>query len=78
MPLKKNTLEFMENFSISHSELIHYQLQAFIREYNCSDIEYLGLRNGEHWYRISEHEVNVKDIESLEPATNEQSFFHQQ
>lgn len=66
----------MESFSISHSELMHHRLQAFIREFNCSDIEYLGLRKNEHWYRIGEHEVNVKDIESLEQDTNEQSFFH--
>jgi hypothetical protein len=51
---------------------MHHQLQAFIREFKCSDIEYLGLRNGEHWYRISDHEVNVKDIESLDQISDEQ------
>jgi hypothetical protein len=52
--------------SVSHSELMHLQLQAFLREKKCDDIEYLGLRNNEHWYRISTHEVPVSQIESLD------------
>jgi len=52
--------------SISQSELMHLQLQAFLRENKCEDIEYLGLRNEEHWYRIDSHEVSVSQIESLD------------
>ena len=64
----------MENFSIARSELMHHRLQAFLREFTCSDIEYLGLRNSEHWYKIDGHEVNVKYIEEFELADdNEQT-----
>lgn len=67
----------MENFSIGRTELMHHRLQAFLREFTCSDIEYLGLRNDEHWYRIGVHEVNVKDIEGLEQVDdNEQTVFY--
>jgi hypothetical protein len=52
--------------SISPSELMHLQLQAFLRENKCEDIEYLGLRNKEHWYRIDSYEVPVSQIESLD------------
>lgn len=51
---------------ISKKELMHHQLQAFIREYSCSDIEYLGLRGDEHYYRISDHEVPLSLIEGLD------------
>ncbi len=47
---------------------MHLQLQAFIRENNCSDLEYLGIKNGEHVYRISDHEVPVSMIEGLDPV----------
>lgn len=52
--------------SVTHSELMHLQLQAFLRENKCEDIEYLGLRNEEHWYRIDSYEVPVSQIESLD------------
>jgi hypothetical protein len=48
------------------SELMHLRLQAWLREYKCDDIEYLGVREGEHYYRIAEHEVPVSSIEDLE------------
>lgn len=63
----------MENFSIAHSELMHHRLQAFLREFHCSDIEYIGLRNSEHWYKIGGHEVNVKDIEEFDRVDDEQT-----
>jgi hypothetical protein len=62
----------MENFSIARSELMHYRLQAFLREFNCSDIEYIGLRNSEHWYKIDGHEVNVKDIEEFDQIDDDE------
>jgi len=49
------------------SELMHYRLQAWIRENKCSDIEYLGdLPDTGHTYRIGEHEVPIEFIEGLE------------
>lgn len=51
---------------ISQSELMHHRLQAWMREWNCSDIEYLGLRKGEYYYRIGEHEVPVSAIEGFD------------
>lgn len=51
------------------SELMHLRLQAWMREYKCDDIEYLGLREGEHYYRIAEHEVPVSSIEDLEQVS---------
>lgn len=51
------------------SELMHLRLQAWLREYKCDDIEYLGIREGEHYYRIAEHEVPVSSIEDLEQVS---------
>jgi hypothetical protein len=50
----------------SNSELMHMRLQAWLKEYKCDDIEYLGERDGEHYYRISDNEVSVSNIEELE------------
>ena len=52
-------------------ELMHYRLQAWLRENKCADIEYLGLRPDvlgieQHFYRIGEHEVPHDAIEELE------------
>lgn len=47
------------------SDLIHYRIQAAMREntFPPDELEYLGLRDGEHWYRIAgEHEVPVSNI----------------
>jgi hypothetical protein len=34
-----------------------------------SEIKYLGVREGEHWYLIAgEHEVPVTDIVSVDPV----------
>ena len=51
------------------SELMHLRLQAWMREHKCDDIEYLGVREGEHYYRIAEHEVPVSSIEDLEQVS---------
>ena len=55
----------------SKSQLIHYRLQAMLREHNWSDLEYLGIRSdsvgiNQHWYRIGEAEVPVDSIEELD------------
>tara|TARA_B100001996_G_scaffold347014_1_gene304267 strand:+ start:421 stop:630 length:210 start_codon:yes stop_codon:yes gene_type:complete len=54
------------------SDLMHYRLQAMMREYNFSDLEYLGERpsyksgESEHWYSINGHEVPVDAITELD------------
>ena len=50
------------------SELMHYRLQAMLREHTFRDLEYLGVRPDsigvdQHWYRIGEVEVPVDAIE---------------
>ena len=54
------------------TELIHWRLQALLREHNFPDLEYLGERpsykTGEDvpWYRIGGAEVPVDAIATLE------------
>tara|TARA_B100001094_G_scaffold278587_1_gene288173 strand:+ start:375 stop:560 length:186 start_codon:yes stop_codon:yes gene_type:complete len=54
------------------SELIHYRLQAMLREHTFNDLEYLGERKSyksgkmEHWYNIGGNEVPVDAITELE------------
>ena len=48
------------------SELIHYRLQAMLREHSFSDLSYLGIRNNVHWYDIGGNEVPADAIEELE------------
>ena len=55
----------------SKSELMHYRLQAIMREHTYPDLEYLGVRKDsigipQHWYKIGGHEVPCDSIESLE------------
>ena len=56
------------------SELIHYRLQAMLREHTFHDLEYLGERKSyksgeiEHWYKIGGNEVPVDAIMELESA----------
>ncbi len=53
-------------------DLLHYRLQAILRDYNFSDLEYLGERpsyktgNNVHWYRIGEEEVPIDAITEFE------------
>ena len=52
------------------SELMHYRLQAMLREHTFQDLEYLGVRSDsigvdQHWYRIGEVEIPVDAIEEL-------------
>ena len=63
----------------SKSELIHYRLQAMLREHSFSgdQLEYLGVRKDsvgipQHWYKIGgEHEVPVDAIEELNSTEEE-------
>ena len=53
------------------SELIHWRLQAMLREHSFSDLQYLGVRPdsigmNQHWYSINGNEVPVDAIEELE------------
>ena len=53
------------------SELIHWRLQAMLREHSFRDLQYLGVRPDsigidQHWYRIGEAEVSVDSIEELD------------
>jgi|TARA_Y100000401_G_scaffold10649_1_gene7258 hypothetical protein len=53
------------------SELVHWRLQAILREDSYSDLSYLGVRKDsigipQHWYKIGDHEVPCDSIESLE------------
>ena len=52
------------------SELMHYRLQAMLREHTFRDLEYLGVRPDsigvdQHWYNIAGIEVPVDAIEEL-------------
>jgi|TARA_A100001388_G_scaffold86105_1_gene62177 hypothetical protein len=53
------------------SELIHWRLQAMLRENSFSDLKYLGVKPdsigiNQHWYMIGEHEVSCDSITELE------------
>ena len=53
------------------SELIHYRLQAMLREHTFSYISFLCVRKysigmPQHWYNIGGNEVPVDSIEELE------------
>ena len=53
------------------SELIHWRLQAMLREHSFQDLQYLGVRPdsigvNQHWYSIDGNEVPVDAIEELE------------
>ena len=53
------------------SELIHWRLQAMLREHSFQDLQYLGVKPdsigvNQHWYSIDGNEVPVDAIEELE------------
>ena len=58
-------------------DLLHYRLQAILRDYNMPDLEYLGERpsykTGEdvHWYRIGSAEVPIDAITEFEAEEDE-------
>ena len=58
------------------SELIHWRLQAMLREHTFSDLAYLGVRKdsigiSQHWYSIDGIEVRVDAIQELESVEEE-------
>ena len=55
------------------SELIHYRLQAMLREhtFNGDTLKYLGVREDQHWYSIDGNEIPVDAIEELESVETE-------
>ena len=53
----------------SKSELIHYKIQAAMREniFDDGQMKYLGERAGHHWYLIDgRHEVSADQFEEFE------------
>ena len=53
------------------SELMHYRLQAMLREHTFQNLKYLGVRPDsigvdQHWYDINGYEVPVDSIVELE------------
>ena len=62
----------------SKNDLLHYRLQAIIRDNNMPDLEYIGKRksykSGEmtHHYRIGGAEVPVDAITELESEETEE------
>ena len=66
----------------TREELLHYRLQAVMREHSFPDLEYIGERpsyktgNMVHWYRIGKAEVPVDaitefDTEEEDDATSQ-------
>jgi hypothetical protein len=58
----------------TQSELTHLQLQAMLRDnkFPSSELSYLGIIKGEHWYLIAgEHEVPVSAIEDLTQVSDD-------
>ena len=56
---------------MKRSELIHWRLQAMLREHSFPDLQYLGVRPdsigiNQHWYMIGDNEVPVDAITELE------------
>ena len=63
----------------SELDLLHYRLQAILRDYNMPDLEYIGERKSYksdemvHWYRIGNAEVPIDAITEFEAEeTNEE------
>jgi hypothetical protein len=54
----------------SKSDLMHYRLQAVMREniFKEDQMKYLGVRDdGKHWYLVGgEHEVSADQFEDIE------------
>ena len=61
----------------TREDLLHYRLQAVLRENNFPDLEYIGERpsykTGDmvHWYRIGKAEVPVDAIAEFETVVEE-------
>ena len=53
------------------SELIHWRLQAMLREHSFSDLKYIGVKPdsigiNQHWYMIGNNEVPCDSITELD------------
>jgi hypothetical protein len=63
----------------TQTELLHYRLQAVLRDYNMPDFEYIGERlsyiSGEMvpWYRIGGAEVPIDAITEFETEESDES-----
>ena len=60
------------------SELIHWRLQAMLREHSFSDLQYLGVKPDsigipQHWNSIDGNEVPVDAITELESEEVDES-----
>ena len=58
------------------SELVHWRLQAMLRENSFSDLKYIGVKPdsvgiNQHWYNINGYEVPVDAIVELESEDDE-------
>ena len=54
---------------LSKAELIHYKIQAAMREnvFAEDQMKYLGEKAGHHWYLIDgQHEVSAEQFEEFE------------
>ncbi len=59
----------------SKTDLIHYKIQAAMREHYFEEdqMKYLGVRDGTHWYLVAgEHEVSIDQFEGFEMVDNEE------
>ena len=60
---------------ISRDELMHHRLQAWLRENESDNLEYLGKKPDVcgvmHWYRVGQHSVTVDCIEGIDFADAE-------
>ena len=62
---------------VTKTELLHWRLQAVLREHSFPDLEYIGkkksYKTGEmvHWYRVGEQEVPVDAITEFECEEDE-------
>jgi hypothetical protein len=66
-----NTIRNIKNIKMiaSKKELIHYKIQAAMREHYFEEdqMKYLGERDGNHWYLIDgKHEVSADQFEDFE------------
>ena len=61
------------------TELLHYRLQAVLRDYSISDLEYIGDRSSYKtgnivpWYRIGEAEVPIDAITEFDTESEDEN-----
>lgn len=52
--------------SISYRDLLHYKLQAILRDNKISDLSYVGVFDGGYIYNIAGNLVPVSQIEGID------------